>query len=458
MLVAAVLMAPGVAAGQTASPQIAPSPWALYQALGAPDKLKVSGTARLRLDAIDGQPRAGFNTSDLVWNVRTTVFAEYDAGPVRIGAELYDSRAYGADPGTPISANEVNVGELVQGYAAVDLVEPLGRGTRATVQAGRFVLNLGSRRLVAADDYRNTTNGYAGLRGDFITDAGLRATAIWVLPVRRLPDDGPALRANRYGRDHEGLDTRLSGLVVTRQKMIGDIAGEFTWLRFEERDTAERATRNRELLTMGGRLFELPSPGKVDFEVEAFRQTGSISATNQSLSPQMRVLAAFFHAEIGYTFERSMSPRVSLRYDWVSGDKPGPTFERFDTLYGMRRAELAPSGLYNTVGRANLSSPAVRIEWNPTPLTDAFVHYRPLWLASRTDSFSTSGLRDISGSSGSFAGHQLEGRLRHWLVRDALRLEVGALYLNKGEFLRSAPQAPRNGDTVYTSFNVTTFF
>ena len=35
---------------------------------------------------------------------------------------------------------------------------------RSEHQAGRFTLNLGSRRLVAADDYRNATNGYTGLK------------------------------------------------------------------------------------------------------------------------------------------------------------------------------------------------------------------------------------------------------------------------------------------------------
>lgn len=70
----------------------------------------------------------------------------------------------------------------------------------------------------------------------------------------------------------------------------------------------------------------------------------------------------------------------------------------------------------------------------------------------------TSGLRDSTGLSGGFAGHQVEARLRHWLVQDALRLEVDALYLAKGRFLRTAPGAPRNGDTRYLSLNLTAFF
>jgi len=446
------------ALAQCASPQTEPSPWSLRETVGADDRLKVSATARIRFDTIDGQPRPGFNAGDDVVNLRTTLFAEYDAGPVRIGTELYDSRAYGADTGTPISTNEVNVAEVVQAYVALDLDEPFGSRTRATVQAGRFVLNLGSRRLVAADDYRNTTNGYTGVRADVTGADGLRATAVYVLPIQRLPDDLPALLDNDHARDREGSDTRLWGGVMTWPGQTGRIAAEVSWFRFDERDTDSRRTRDRALDTLGGRLFRPATRGAVDFEVEAFHQWGSVSADTAPASVALDVSAQFFHADIGYSFDRAMKPRVSLRYDWVSGDKPGQTFERFDTLYGMRRAEIAPSGLYNAVGRANLSSPAVRLEWLPTPLTDAFISYRPLWLASRTDSFSTSSVRDASGRSGAFAGHQIELRVRHWLIADALRLEIGTLFLDKGRFLETAPNAPRSGDTHYSSLNMTAYF
>jgi len=127
-------------------------------------------------------------------------------------------------------------------------------------------------------------------------------------------------------------------------------------------------------------------------------------------------------------------------------------------LFGMRRAELAPAGLYNAVGRANLLSPAIRIETIPSRRLDAFAAYRPLWLASRFDSFSTTGVRDPSGASGRFAGHQVEARLRYWLVPKRLRLEWSGLFLGKGRFLRNAPNAPAGGNTLYNSFNATISF
>ena len=130
---------------------------------------------RLRLEEIQGQPRVGFDRNDGLFNIRTILSAEYRGDRIRVGAELFDSRVYGGDPGTPISTNEVNALELVQAYVAGDIDVPQGPGSRLSLTAGRMTLNLGSRRLVAADDYRNTTNGYTGLRADLSAPRGVKA-------------------------------------------------------------------------------------------------------------------------------------------------------------------------------------------------------------------------------------------------------------------------------------------
>ena len=162
--------------------------------------------------------------------------------------------------------------------------------------------------------------------------------------------------------------------------------------------------------------------------------------------------------DVGYTFATALKPRISLRYDQISGDKGGSHYGRFDTLFGMRGAEFAPSGIYNTVGRANLISPGVVLELSPDEQSDAYVRFRPLWLESRTDSFSTSNVRDATGRSGNFAGNQVEVRWRRWLVPEALRLELNGVWLAKGRFLREAPNSPRTSDTRHGALNLTAFF
>ncbi len=449
---------PSIAQAQSASPQTAPSPWTFHDTIGAPDSLKLRASVRARLESIDGQARPSLNASDTLLDLRTTLFAEYQTGPVRFGAELYDSRAYGGDLKTPIGTNEVNVAELVQAYVAIDFEEPLGKGTKAKLQAGRMALNAGSRRLVSSEDWRNTTNSYTGLRADIVLPKGLSATGFYVQPTIRLPDDKPNLLDNVYRADRESSAVLLWGGLATKANLVGKANAEFSFYHFEEKDSAGRPTRDRRLDTVGGRFYREPALGHADFEVEVFHQSGEISRTLLSSAAKQPVSAQFFHADLGYSFATRWKPRVSARYDVISGDRGGSHYGRFDTLYGMRGAELAPSGLYNTVGRANLISPGLSLELSPNRKNDVYLRYRPLWLASRTDSFSTSNVRDISGKSGNFAGNQVEVRWRRWLIVDALRFEVNGTYLAKGRFLRDAPNSPRTPDTKYGAFNLTAYY
>lgn len=124
----------------------------------------------------------------------------------------------------------------------------------------------------------------------------------------------------------------------------------------------------------------------------------------------------------------------------------------------MRRADLGPAGIYNAIGRANISAPRIRAEIAPSSRWDAFATWKPMWLAEKTDSFSTTSVRDPSGESGSFAGHQFDMRVRYWLVPKFLRGEVNAVWLAKGRFLTEAPNAPQTGDTHYLATAVTATF
>jgi hypothetical protein len=80
-----------------------------------------------------------------------------------------------------------------------------------------------------------------------------------------------------------------------------------------------------------------------------------------------------------------------------------------------------------------------------------------MWLASRYDSFSSTGVRDPTGRSGRFAGHQLDSRIRYKLSR-AITLEADGVLLRKGRFLKDSPNAPPKRWTRYLSLNVTATF
>jgi hypothetical protein len=423
-----------------------------------PEKFTFSGSVRLRYEGLEGQARAGLNPTDSLTSLRTILTAEYKTGNLRFGGELYDSRALGGKTGGAIGTGEVNTLEPVQLYVAGDIAEPFGAGTKAAWQAGRFTLNLGSRRLIAADDYRNTTNGYTGLRTDLTVRPDVMATLFYVLPQVRLPDDLPSILDNEARLDRESRDLQLWGGLVTKTGLPGGAKGEFGYYGFREQDAPGRPTRDRDLDTIDVRLIRDPAIGKLDYEVELVRQSGSIRGSQAASAPELDVSAWFLHADLGYSFHGPLKARLSVEYDYASGDDSGSDYGRFDTLFGMRRADLAPAGIYGQIGRANISTPGLRVEMAPSPRWDAFAVYRPMWLASRTDAFSTTGVRDATGASGSFAGHQLEGRLRWWLKPKTLRAEINAAWIAKGRFLKEAPNAPDSGDTRYLSVALTSSF
>jgi len=454
-MVAACLASCGTGAAMAQDAKSGPL---LHDALGAPDALVISGSVRARYETLDGQSRAGFGPDDQLYSVRSTLLAEYRGDGFRIGAELYDSRAYGSAPKSAIGTGEVNTMELVQAYIGTDIDAPFGKGSKAGLQLGRFMLNLGSRRLVAADDYRNTTNGYTGVRADLRLRDGSAATFVYTLPQLRLPDDLPSILDNESRFDRESFDLRLWGGLFSRPRVLGQAMAEISYFRLQERDRPGRPTRNRDLHTIGARLMRDAAAGKIDYEAEAIYQLGSIRASAAPGAAMLDVSAWFLHLDAGYSFPGALKARLSVEYDYASGDGPGGGFGRFDTLFGMRRADLAPAGIYAQIGRANISTPGIRLEVAPTPRLDGFIVYRAMWLADRTDAFATTGVRDATGRSGSFAGHQVEGRLRHWLVPKLLRGEINAAWIDKGRFLRTAPNAPRTGDTHYASFALTATF
>ncbi len=322
---------------------VAAAPWTLHDSLGAPESLKISGSFRSRYEWLEGQTRPGFDNPDHLVSLRTTLLVEYRTGHFRIGGEMYDSRVYFDDTRTAISANDVNALELPQLYVIGDFEDLLGTGIDTTANFGRLMINLGSRRFVAADDYRNTTSGYTGARIDLKRKEGGSATLLYTLPQRRLPDDLPSILNNDVELDRESSDLVLWGGLFTTPKFAAGSALEFGYLRLNERDQPDLATRDRGLDTVHARAYRDPAAGQIDFELEGAYQSGQIRASVAPAAADLDVAALFYRVRVGYQWAAPLKPRLAFEYDVASGDDSGKHFGRFDTLFGMRRADFPPS-------------------------------------------------------------------------------------------------------------------
>ncbi|MDQ2641167.1 MAG: alginate export family protein [Pseudomonadota bacterium] len=421
--------------------------------------LKVSGSVRARYEFMDGQFRPGFDNRDDIIAIRSTLLGELRTGAWRVVGEIIDSRAYDTDAGSVLSTNEVNTFEPVQAYVQRDFSAPFGEGSSASVAVGRFTFNPGSRRLVASNDYPNAPQGYTGLRAEGRTAAQSQWQMFYLLPHQRRPGDFASLRDNDWELDYEGTNLQLWGVVVGRPGLLpGGAMGELGYVGLSEEDRGSRQTRDRDLHNFSLRTLRAAAAGKMDFELEGIYQSGHASATATPGAPRLDVSAWFAHAEAGYTRADTWKTHLSLEFDHATGDGPGADYQRFDTLYGMRTADLAPASTFAAVGRTNLQALGARVEVTPSSRLDFMAAWRLLRAAEATDSFSTTGVRDASGAAGRNAGWLIDTRLRYWIVPATLRTEVRGVWMNHGRMLRDAPNANPWGDTHYAAAALTWTF
>lgn len=415
-------------------------------------KFTIDANIRMRAEVIDGQYRAGLPADDAALLFRSNVAATYVSGPIKFGAEILDSRVYFERKHSSINANEVDALEPIQAYVAADL------GSGISVQAGRFTMDLGSRRLIARPINRNDFNSFTGARLDWKSKGGDQLTGFWTMPQTRLPEDVEGVHQNRFKLDQERIERQLFGASGTKAGVMGGTAELYSY-RFVEVDAPDFATRNRRLWTTGIRVTRAPKTNRLDYDMEGAWQTGTTRFTLAASDvTDHRVSAWMFHGALGWSFDAPWSPRLSVNADYMTGDKPGGSFGRFDGLIGDPAYEFTPSGLYSLVIRSNIATASLRLEAKPNARLDMHLNVRPIWLATATDSFGNSGVRDASGAAGHFVGTHLDTRLRYWLVPQRLQLGVGGGVLFKGGFLEHAPNAPQTGDTHFAFSDATVFF
>jgi len=434
------------------SPDTADSPWRLSTPLDPPEWLTLSGHQRTRYETLDGQFRAGLTGSDQIFAFRTDLKAEIKLNEIEFVGEMMDSRQELADDGTPLDNTIVNAVDLLQGYVALNLEDPFGGDGEGRLQIGRQTWDFGSRRLIARNLFRNTINNFTGLHASWKSGSGDSLQAFYFLPVNRLPSDRESLFDNEVEIDEETFDTQFWGVHFQTPNLCPEASVELYFYGLDENDCADFATRDRRLYTTGLRLNRKPAKGQGDYEWESVLQTGdsrsSASATDRN---DLDHLAHFHHVHAGYTLDTACSPRLSVCFDYASGDEDPNDDEnnRFDTLYGARRFEYGPTGIYGAFARSNILSPGYFMGMKPHEDMDFMFGHRFCWLASDRDAWTTSGLRDPTGNSGSYIGHQIEARLKVEILPDNLTFEIGAAHLFAGEFMDDAPNSNGEGDATY---------
>lgn len=378
-----------------------------------------------------------------------------------VTTELMDARVSGEPDDATTTTGQVNTAELLQGYVAANFSDAFAPGDQLRVQFGRHTMDVGPRRLVARNVFRNTVNAFTGLNAQWRSAGGVTARAFYVLPINRLPGNGDigALRDGDVRFDDEDPEVRFGGLVVEAPggALGGTIAGQVFGLH--EGDSSDRATRDRRLTTIGARWHRSPQSERIHWEFESNYQFGT-SRSSTASTTDLDHEASMHHLSLGYTFPGSAELRVEGLFDYVTGDNdPGDeNNQRFDTLFGVPRQDFGPTGLFREVSRANLISPGIRLNFRPAERWAVMAMFRANFLESDRDAWTTTGIQDPTGSSGDHIGDLSEIRFRYDLIPETSRLEFGVAYHSAGSFARNASTGASGRDALFGYVQTTIWF
>ena len=196
-LVLATVAISAPAAARQSAPDPAPSiveggvPWLADRALDTPRGSRSAGRSRRASSpcriACAAARRGGSNQG--FFNRVLTEFTLRDRF-LELNAELIDARIFGEpDDATP-TTGQVDTADLLQGYVAGTFTDAFESADELRVLAGRHTIDLGSRRLIARNIYRNTINAFTGVNALWSGSDGMEVGAFATLPVYRRPENG----------------------------------------------------------------------------------------------------------------------------------------------------------------------------------------------------------------------------------------------------------------------------
>jgi hypothetical protein len=416
---------------------------------------------RARLEAIDDTPRTTVGASDQALELQTSVFVDVGRGKVRFSGELQDDRTELNDARSLVSTSFVNTLEPLQANLTWNFSDMLAQGHTGSLKAGRFTMDVGRRRLVARSGTRNTMSSFTGVNWQWRGEGGRNAQVFVVTPMRILPSDRASLLANDEELDRGNRNTTLRGAFYQFPALKSRDLFEVYWAGIDQGNRPQNDALPRDFDSIGFRASRPTAKAKWSYEVEAVLQYGKSSATAAGVTRRgLDHDAEFYHAEFGYAFSGKRSPVLLVQYDRATGD--GDPFdgrnEGYDTLFGERRFDFNPQGIYGLFARGNIRAPGVRVTFAPWQRWQSMFSYRKYELDSTRDAWSGIGLRDLTGQAGRSIGRQLEGTFTWNAIANRLSVEWGFAHLTAGRFFRTTEGAGFRGDPSFVYTQITTNF
>jgi Alginate export len=458
-----------------------------YDALADIDWLDIGLEYRARYEHRDNDfRRAQENIDDpILLRTRAYLGLKNILDPFRFAVEVQDSRRNHSDYTRSNDTRDVDKADVLQAYLELYYKESifgkddLGNSRPFWVRGGRLAWESLDRRLIARNEWRNTTNTFQGVRaniGEKKNDWQLEAFA--VQPVQRFTDQ---LDEVDHAQNFYGVigDWRRWSEYVTIQpyylllKQDGDkVEYDTNGNTYSDRGVYTAVQQNqakidREIHTGGIRVFGVLPGTQWDYDASYVKQWGHQQRFISNAIGYINVDhdAYAYNAEVGYSFKQHpWKPRFSASYGVATGDKTtasGSDFsnnQRFDRLFGFAR----PWSNNDYIQMENIRTPKIRVEFDPqvpylsnVKVDTGFSWYR---LDDATDRWNAgANLRDRTGNSGRDLGKEFDLRVRFPLNQYA-SLNLGYAHFWAGDFVKSAVQITSNNNDPTRSSSSNFFY
>lgn len=404
--------------------------------------------------------------------------------PLRLALEVQDSRRNLGDYTREYDTRDVNQADILQGYLELNFKksflgqDDLGHERPIWVRAGRHAWEAVDRRLIARNEWRNTTNTFQGVRaqiGDRKNDWDLELLA--VKPVQRFTT---RLDEVDHAQDFYGaiFNFRKWSDYVTLEPYYFRLKQDGNEVKYNSGGEAltgtalRQAQIDRDIHTAGVRAYSIIGNSGFDYDVSYVKQWGEQQRFLSNALGYIEVDhdAHAYNAELGYSFKHPLKPRFSVFYGVATGDKNPPSGvdrtdnQRFERLFGFAR----PWSNDDYIQMENIRTPKVRLEFDPqlsfldnVKVDTGFSWYK---LDSASDRWNAgANLRDRTGNTGSDLGKEFDLRVR-FPINPQIAVNIGYAHFWAGDFVketsrRVAGQSGRDdsSDFFYTEVSLYAF-
>lgn len=358
--------------------------------------------------------------------------------PFRFAVELQDARReHSRFERTERDVNELQLIRLYAGLHFQDLLghDAGGNARPLWVRYGIHNLEFLDRRLLANNQWRNTTNTFQGVHASMGQESNdWQLEYLGAQPMQRRKYEWDQVEAGRWLHALVGHYRGLGQAATLEPFYLGLL------------QEARPGIQARRVHAFGLRAYGVMGQSPWDYDLDLVLQRG------QDGPRDLRAYGG--NAELGYCWLHSPGkPRFSAFYGYASGDRDpnDGVDQRFEKFYGFGRPwSAADYGSFE-----NLHAPKLRLEVEPHRVLRVDAGWGGYWLASSRDRFKAANLRDQTGASGSHLGQELDARLR-WQASSKLEMTLGYSHFFCGGFVQQQLQR-RSTEFLYLEVQIKAF-